>query len=694
MSRLNMFIPIAKVDVEKRTVYGVATAEAEDLSGEICDYASTKPYFQDWSTKFADVTGGKSLGNLRAMHGKIAAGKLTAIDFDDAGKRITIAAKVVDDAEWAKVQEGVYTGFSQGGRYVKRWADESTGLTRYTAQPNEVSLVDMPCLPGATFEVVKAAGAVERVPFKTVIEDPTPDAIKVKAEDMAKAAPGKTWRDFADAAFNDLAKAAMATAALAQNAPGEGDNPDAEIDDGSSKMDDDSQMTDAEVEAAGNRVDTRPPEGPRPGETSRKVYEPKQVWRAGPEGPYFERKAEAVKHMKAEEDSAAAKAAASPLSAALAKAEAALGIEKGAAPDPLAAAIEALFPSVAKRTFSAEQRKAAAKSGSAMSDGSFPIENKEDLSNAIQAYGRAKDKPKAKAHIEARAKALGAENMLPDSWTKGEKAMADDGLAKGLYAVGNFAQIIDSLSYLYCGALWEKEYEGDSSTVPDDLCHSIRALGEILLRMAAEEVGELMPDGAEPTLEQGDAMALGAGLSEAAADALGKLAGSGPQFAILAKFKAQLAPIEKLFGDLEKKGARNSKSDKTRIQGIHDHAMALGAGCSAGNVGKDGVVDGDLAKAVTENQALKDELAKAAIRIDTIVQTFEKRIANLEAQPAPAKAVITVTKGFDGATGNDGMAGGGDAQAEVRKFLDSLSPQERASFLMKVALSNPVPVIK
>ena len=36
-------------------------------------------------------------------------------------KRIEICGKVVDDAEWQKVEEGVYTGFSQGGRYLKRW---------------------------------------------------------------------------------------------------------------------------------------------------------------------------------------------------------------------------------------------------------------------------------------------------------------------------------------------------------------------------------------------------------------------------------------------------------------------------------------------------------------------------------------------------------------------------------------------
>lgn len=155
MSKLALFMPLTKVDLEQRLVTGVVTAEAPDRAGEICDYESTKPFFAAWSQDASDATGGKSLGAVRAMHNRVAAGKLTDIAFDDEGKRIIVAAKIVDDDEWQKVMEGVYTGFSQGGRYVKRWKDDETGLTRYTADPTEISLVDLPCLPGATFDVVK-----------------------------------------------------------------------------------------------------------------------------------------------------------------------------------------------------------------------------------------------------------------------------------------------------------------------------------------------------------------------------------------------------------------------------------------------------------------------------------------------------------------------------------------------------------
>jgi len=46
MSALDLFLPLAKVDLDRRLVSGVATAETPDRAGEIFDYASSKPYFE------------------------------------------------------------------------------------------------------------------------------------------------------------------------------------------------------------------------------------------------------------------------------------------------------------------------------------------------------------------------------------------------------------------------------------------------------------------------------------------------------------------------------------------------------------------------------------------------------------------------------------------------------------------------
>lgn len=73
-----------------------------------------------------------------------------------------------------------------------------------------------------------------------------------------------------------------------------------------------------------------------------------------------------------------------------------------------------------KRNFTAEERRHLAETGKAMPDGSFPIVNKEDLQNAIRLAGNADNPGKARAHIRKRARALGAEDMIPESWGKSE----------------------------------------------------------------------------------------------------------------------------------------------------------------------------------------------------------------------------------------------------------------------------------
>lgn len=154
-----IFCPLIKVDEAKREVWGVVTAEEVDKDGEICDYESTAPYYKAVVDEMSKATDGANIFPLRAMHGLTAAGKGIGIDFRDKTKEIYMGFKVVDDSEWKKVQESVYTGFSQGGRYIKKWADGDN--TRYTAKPAEVSLVDMPCVTRAHFSYVKSDGTVE-----------------------------------------------------------------------------------------------------------------------------------------------------------------------------------------------------------------------------------------------------------------------------------------------------------------------------------------------------------------------------------------------------------------------------------------------------------------------------------------------------------------------------------------------------
>lgn len=82
-----------------------------------------------------------------------------------------------------------------------------------------------------------------------------------------------------------------------------------------------------------------------------------------------------------------------------------------------ASEIEAEAAEIAlKRAYSEESRMSMAKRGHALPDGSYPIKDEADLRNAIQAYGRAKDKEAAKAHIMKRAMDLGLDELIPSNW--------------------------------------------------------------------------------------------------------------------------------------------------------------------------------------------------------------------------------------------------------------------------------------
>lgn len=166
MSQFSAFLQLQKVDVSKREVWGFAALEQPDRAREIMDYEKSLPNFLNWSRDMQKASGGLSMGNVRAMHRDVAAGKVIHLEPRDETKSIYVGAKIVDDNEWKKVLEGVYTGFSVGGSYGKKWSDPALpGYTRYEAVPVEISLVDVPCMPGAMFEVVKADGASEMRKF-------------------------------------------------------------------------------------------------------------------------------------------------------------------------------------------------------------------------------------------------------------------------------------------------------------------------------------------------------------------------------------------------------------------------------------------------------------------------------------------------------------------------------------------------
>jgi hypothetical protein len=172
------FIQLEKYDATTNEFAGTMVSETPDESGEIFDYATSKPEVKKWIEAAKKRSGGKSLGNVREMHGLKAAGKLTQVDFDDKAKKIRVKGKAVDAETRLKIQEGVLCGLSIGGKYLKTWSDsENPSHIRYTAGVSEVSFVDSPCVQDAMLEFVGADGTKKMVKFAPSV--PQPESISV-----------------------------------------------------------------------------------------------------------------------------------------------------------------------------------------------------------------------------------------------------------------------------------------------------------------------------------------------------------------------------------------------------------------------------------------------------------------------------------------------------------------------------------
>lgn len=152
--KFQFFLPIAKVDKEKRTVSGYASTPALDSDGEMVSLKAVKSALPSYM----------EYGNIREMHKLSAVGTTTEANIDEKGLYIT--AKIVDDVAWKKCQEGVYRGFSIGGSKLLKSGNIITKIDM-----TEISVVDRPANPEAKFDCVKM-----------VKEGETPAAILVKVE--------------------------------------------------------------------------------------------------------------------------------------------------------------------------------------------------------------------------------------------------------------------------------------------------------------------------------------------------------------------------------------------------------------------------------------------------------------------------------------------------------------------------------
>lgn len=166
-SEFKKFVRLTKVDETTHTVLGIVTSEVLDKDDEIADYEASKKAFQVWSNDFITKTTAAgqdpSLGNIRLMHGLEIAGKATKIDFRDSEKQIWLETTPVDDRVWKLIKGGFITGYSMGGAYA--WTKPEGNGRRFGPEIAEVSYVDNPCNPDASFAYVKNDKSVEMRKF-------------------------------------------------------------------------------------------------------------------------------------------------------------------------------------------------------------------------------------------------------------------------------------------------------------------------------------------------------------------------------------------------------------------------------------------------------------------------------------------------------------------------------------------------
>lgn len=187
MSEFHTFLPICKIDEERRLVSGYASTEAEDSDGEIIELSAIKAALPDYL----------EYGNIREMHALKAVGVAAETNLDKKGLYLT--AHIADDAAWkkclpSKLPDGtvlppVYKGFSVGGRKLSKKGNRIKEL-----ELNEISVVDRPANPECKIDIAKAKKEAEGaggylIPLSKVKLTPEQKALKKVAKALAKAGP-------------------------------------------------------------------------------------------------------------------------------------------------------------------------------------------------------------------------------------------------------------------------------------------------------------------------------------------------------------------------------------------------------------------------------------------------------------------------------------------------------------------------
>lgn len=145
MKNFHLFGKLSKIEEKDDgtiIVKGVASTESVDSEGEIVTADAMRKAIPDYMR----------FGAVREMHGDSAAGTAISIGVNDDGVT-EFEAHIVDPVAVKKCLTSVYKGFSVGGRKLHR--DELNKRKITQIKLTEISLVDRPANPDATFSLAK-----------------------------------------------------------------------------------------------------------------------------------------------------------------------------------------------------------------------------------------------------------------------------------------------------------------------------------------------------------------------------------------------------------------------------------------------------------------------------------------------------------------------------------------------------------
>jgi hypothetical protein len=598
-------------------VYGVASAPVRDAHGEIVTKEAMAGAIEDYM-KFPAV---------REMHDAKAAGTGMEISQDDEGRTVFVA-KIVDKDAIDKIRHRVYRGYSIGGRVKQRNSQDHSIISKI--ELHEISLVDRPSCPAATFNLWK--------------RDDVAKAGDTGDSDTSVWVDQERWNDgfdfFGQGGDRGTSEGPMS---LADGGPYRSQTPVRQSDDGSGPKGADwhgkedwsdgrdffgqggdpgrgSFVTDpnagqvrttgarnSTVNTAGQRSDTGDRANavgslPFNSGNSRSRHTANTGGGASPATDYF-----------------------TPSPGSPSNLQRTLAMIADLCANVQPPIDDATY--VAKRAFTAEQRKKAAKSGAAMNDGSYPIENKDDLANAVRAFGRAKNPAATKAHIKRRAAALGATQMLPSEW--GKSAESEGGLNNRQLSPAGLAHI-----------------DGDNDPLATKVAKTSDLLKDTLASIERLEVrhrrGVATPE-AYRLAKTYQEMPLDELAEVLASDALAKIAASNTKLLdaeeLAKRYKADNEALLQKLADTNE----GLEQLKARVQKLADMPMPPRTAGSVYAVDKEGdrggqpaVSSEDLAKAKDVFDAMSEE---ERVLLLTKMSLSHPRQMNLNPKPAPTRSI-------------------------------------------------------